>query len=61
MNHLGFRDWRARAYTVGVTSHGIGTARAFYVNEMAGVFAAVAMALNGGETAFVVELFSQLL
>jgi len=31
------------------------------VHEVAGVFAAVAMALNGLVTAFVVALFSQLL
>ncbi len=61
MNHLGFRDWRARGFAVGVTSHGIGTARAFQVHEVAGVFAAVAMALNGLVTAFVVALFSKLL
>ena len=61
MNYLGFRDLRARGFAVGVTSHGIGTARAFQVHEVAGVFAAVAMALNGLVTAFVVALFSKLL
>ena len=61
MNNLGFRDWRTRGFAVGVTSHGIGTARAFQVHEVAGVFAAVAMVLNGLVTAFVVAFFSQLL
>ena len=60
MNYLGFRG-HARGFAVGVTSHGIGTARDFQVHEVDGVFAAVAMALNGLVTAFVVALFSQLL
>ena len=61
LNRLGFRDWRARGFALGATSHGIGTARAFQVHEVAGVFAAVAMALNGLVTAVVVALFAHLL
>lgn len=55
-NRLGFRDWRARGFALGVAAHGIGTARAFQVHEVAGVFAAVAMALNGLVTALAAAL-----
>jgi predicted murein hydrolase (TIGR00659 family) len=53
---LGIRDWRARGFAVGVAAHGIGTARAFHVSEVAGTFAGVAMGLNGLATAFLVPL-----
>jgi putative effector of murein hydrolase len=36
---------------MGVASHGIGTARAFQLNEQSGAFAALAMGLNGLLTA----------
>ena len=48
------RDWRARGLAVGVAAHGIGTARAFQVNELAGTFAGIGMALNGVLTAALV-------
>jgi len=44
---LGFADWRARGFAVGVTCHGIGTAHAFQVHTIAGTFATIGMALNG--------------
>ena len=50
MNALGVRDYAARGFAVGVASHGIGTARAFQVNPIAGVFAGVAMGLNAVAT-----------
>lgn len=46
MNLLGITDWRARGFAVGVAAHGIGTARAFQVNPVAGAYAGIAMALN---------------
>lgn len=46
MNALGVRDYAARGFAAGLTSHGIGTARAFAVDPVAGVFAGVAMSLN---------------
>lgn len=46
LNLLGVTDWRARGFSVGVASHGIGTARAFQVNETAGAFAGIGMGLN---------------
>lgn len=51
MNRLRITDYAARGFAVGVASHGIGTARAFQVSEEAGVFAGVAMGLNGALTA----------
>lgn len=46
MNALGIRDWRARGFSVGLASHGIGAARAFQVNDVAGAFAGIGLALN---------------
>jgi len=61
MNGLRIRDWRARGFAVGVAAHGIGTARAFQVNEVAGAFAGIGMALNALVTSvlvpFVLGLF----
>ena len=61
LNLLGIRDWPARGFAVGLTAHGIGTARAFQVNEVAGTFAGIAMGLNGLATAFLVPLLASLL
>ena len=58
MNALGIRDYAARGFAVGMASHGIGTARAFQVSEEAGVFAGVAMGLNGALTALVFLLIA---
>jgi predicted murein hydrolase (TIGR00659 family) len=51
LNALRVRDWRARGFAVGVAAHGIGTARAFQVNETAGAFAGIGMGLNAVLTA----------
>lgn len=58
MDAMGIRDWRARGMAVGVAAHGIGTARAFQVNPVAGVFAATAMVLNALVTALVASLLA---
>lgn len=60
-NAFGLTDWRARGFAAGVAAHGIGTARAFQVNEVAGAFAGVALALNGLVTALLVPLLVGLL
>ena len=44
---LGFEDWRARGFAVGVNCHGIGVAHAFQIHPIAGTFATIGMALNG--------------
>lgn len=55
-NAMGMKDWRARGFAMGLTSHGIGTARAFQVNDIAGTFAAIALGLNGIATAVLVPI-----
>jgi predicted murein hydrolase (TIGR00659 family) len=56
MNALGLSDYRARGFAVGVASHGIGTARAFQVDQVAGTFAGIALGLSGLVTAIIVPL-----
>lgn len=56
MNALRMKDWRARGFSVGLASHGIGTARAFQVNSLAGTFAGIAMGLNALVTALLLPL-----
>ena len=56
LNLLRIKDYAARGFAVGIAAHGIGTARAFQVNEMAGAFAGIAMGLNGALTAFLLPL-----
>ncbi len=58
LNLLRIRDWRARGFAVGVAAHGIGTARAFQVNDTAGAFAGVGMGLNALLTALVAPLLA---
>ncbi len=54
MNAMGLTDYRARGFAAGVASHGIGTARAFQVDPVAGTFAGIALGLNGLITALIV-------
>ena len=61
LNLLRIKDWRVRGFAVGVTSHGIGTARAFQVNETAGAFSGVGMGLNALLTALIAPLIANLL
>ncbi len=56
MNVLRIADWRVRGFAAGLAAHGIGTARAFQVNQLAGTFAGIAMALNGLVTAMLAPL-----
>jgi len=61
LNLLGIRDWAARGLAIGTASHGIGTARALQVNEVAGAFAGLAMGLNALATAVLLPLLWRLL
>jgi predicted murein hydrolase (TIGR00659 family) len=61
MNLLGIRDYAARGFAAGLSAHGIGTARAFQVDDVAGAFAGLAMALNGLMTALVAPLILALI
>ena len=56
LNMLGIQDPAVRGFSLGLTAHAIGTARAMQSNETAGAFAALAMALNGVATALIVPL-----
>jgi len=56
MNALRIRNFAARGFAVGLTSHGIGTARAFAVDPVAGAFAGIAMALNAVVTSLTLPL-----
>jgi putative effector of murein hydrolase len=49
-------DPAIRGFAIGIASHGIGTARAFQVNEQSGAFAALAMGLNGALTALLLPI-----
>jgi len=61
LDALRIRDWRGRGLAAGVAAHGLGTARAFQVNEVAGTFAGIGLALNGVATAILVPLLMNLL
>jgi predicted murein hydrolase (TIGR00659 family) len=54
LNWLHVTDKRARGFAAGLAAHGIGTARAFQVDKVAGTFAGIAMGLNALLTAILV-------
>jgi predicted murein hydrolase (TIGR00659 family) len=56
MNMLGLKDYAARGFAAGLAAHGIGTARALMVDEVADIFAGIAMALNAVLTALILPL-----
>lgn len=58
LNLLRIRDYSVRGFATGVAAHGIGTARAFQVNEEAGAFAALGMGMNGVMTAILVPVMA---
>lgn len=47
LNLLGMKNWWQRGFTIGIAAHGIGTSRAFSVNQEAGAYASLAMGLHG--------------
>jgi predicted murein hydrolase (TIGR00659 family) len=53
---VGVRDPAARGFALGLAAHGIGTARAFQADPVAGTFAGIAMGLNGLVTAALVPV-----
>ena len=61
MNRMRITDFRTRGFAAGIAAHGIGTARAFQVDEVAGVFAGIAMSLNALVTSLLVPLAVTLL
>jgi len=59
-NWMKVKDFRARGFAVGVSSHGFGAARAFQVDHTAGTFASLGMALNAIATAVILSLLALL-
>jgi predicted murein hydrolase (TIGR00659 family) len=53
---LRVRDPRVRGFAIGMSSHGIGTSRAFHDSALAGAFSGLAMALNALATAIALPL-----
>jgi len=47
LDAVGSKAWWQRGFAIGIAAHGIGTARAFSVNEEAGRFSGLAMGLHG--------------
>ena len=56
MNALGMKDYASRGVAAGLAAHGIGTARAFTVDTVAGTFAGIALGLNALVTAILAPL-----
>lgn len=56
MNLMRIRDYRARGFAVGISAHGFGAARAFQVNEIAGTYASLGMALNAVITSVLLSI-----
>ncbi len=56
LNLFSIKDQAARGLAMGTASHGIGTARAMQVSEVAGAFAGLAMGLNALATAVLLPL-----
>lgn len=58
---LRIRDSSIRGFVIGLSSHGIGTARAFQMDEEAGAFSGLGMGLNSAVTALLVPILVRLL
>ncbi|HVK94719.1 MAG TPA: LrgB family protein, partial [Noviherbaspirillum sp.] len=58
---LKIKDHSVRGFALGVTAHGIGTARAFQVSEEMGAFSGLAMGLSGVLTALLLPVVLKLL
>jgi len=56
LNRMNITDWAARGLAIGTASHGIGTARALQVNELAGAFSGLAMGINALATAILLPI-----
>lgn len=50
------QDPVVKGFSMGLSAHGLGTFRAFQINEIAGAFAGLGMALNGLMTAILIPL-----
>jgi predicted murein hydrolase (TIGR00659 family) len=56
MRLLRINDSAAAGLAAGVASHGIGTARAFHIDSVAGAFGGIGMGLNGAFTSLILPI-----
>jgi len=61
LRRVGVRDAAATGFAMGVASHGIGTARAFQLDERAGAFSGLGMGLNALVTSLILPAILRLL
>ena len=61
MNAMRVRDYAARGFAAGLSAHGIGTARAFVVDPVAGTFAGIAMGLSAILSSLLIPVIVRLL
>ena len=61
LNRMGMKDYRVRGFAVGVSAHGVGSARAFQVSEVAGAYAGLGMALNAVMTTVLLSVVAALI
>jgi len=61
LNLMRILDYRVRGFAVGVSAHGVGSARAFQVSETAGAYAGLGMALNAVVTAKLLSIVAALI
>ena len=56
LDFIKVRDMTARGFAIGLSSHGIGTARAMSRNKTAGIFSALALALSGVAVSIIIPI-----
>lgn len=61
LDATGTKAWWQRGFALGIAAHGIGTSRAFSVNQEAGVYASLAMGLHGVLGAVLIPLAASLI
>jgi predicted murein hydrolase (TIGR00659 family) len=61
LKRLGIAEREVREFSIGLTAHGIGTARAFQLDETTGAFSGLAMSLNAWVTPLIAPLLVSLL
>lgn len=58
MNAIGIKDEAVKGFTLGLTSHALGTVRALEVSEKCGAFSALAMGITGVVTSIVLPFLA---
>ena len=60
LDALRVKERSVQGFAIGLTAHGIGTARAFQADEETGAFSGLGMGLNGAVTAIIVPILVRL-